>query len=80
MKRAGLIDKMKAKGEKVNEIEFYLEEIDRKIIRLWNACRSAAVIADTLDIDIEYVQAVIDESQNYKEENEQEKRSTESLR
>ena len=68
MKRAGLIDKMKAKGGKVNEIEFYLEEIDRKIIRLWNACRSAAVIADTLDIDIEYVQAVIDEPQNYKEE------------
>ena len=64
----------------MNEIEFYLEKIDRKIIRLWNACRSAAVIADTLDIDIEYVQAVIDESQNYKEENEQEKRSTESLR
>ena len=64
----------------MNEIEFYLEEIDRKIIRLWNACRSAAVIADTLDIDIEYVQAVIDESQNYRRENEQEKRSTESLR
>ena len=56
-----------AEGEKVNEIEFYLEEIDHKIIRLWNACRSAAVIADTLDIDIEYVQAVIDEPQNYKE-------------
>ena len=56
-----------AEGEKVNEIEFYLEEIDRKIIRLWNTCRSAAVIADTLDIDIEYVQAVIDEPQNYKE-------------
>jgi len=51
----------------MNEIEFYLEEIDRKIIRLWNACRSAAVIADTLDIDVEYVQAVIDEPQNYKE-------------
>jgi len=51
----------------MNEIEFYLEEIDQKIIRLWNACRSAAVIADTLDIDIEYVQAVIDEPQNYKE-------------
>ena len=64
----------------MNEIEFYLEEIDRKIIRLWNACRSAAVIADTLDIDIEYVQAVIDEPQNYKEDNEQEKRSTEGLR
>ena len=54
----------------MNEIEFYLEEIDRKIIRLWNACRSAAVIADTLDIDIEYVQAVIDEPQNYRRENE----------
>ena len=67
MKRAGLIDKMKAKGGKMNEIEFYLEEIDQKIIRLWNACRSAAVIADTLDIDVEYVQAVIDEPQNYKE-------------
>ena len=67
MKRAGLIDKTKVEGEKVNEIEFYLEKIDRKIIRLWNACRSAAVIADTLDIDIEYVQAVIDEPQNYKE-------------
>jgi len=53
----------------MNEIEFYLEEIDQKIIRLWNACRSAAVIADTLDIDIEYVQAVIDESQNYRREN-----------
>ena len=49
----------------MNEIESYLEEIDQKIIRLWNACRSAAVIADTLDIDIEYVQAVIDEPQNY---------------
>ena len=57
-----------AEGEKVNEIEFYLKEIDQKIIRLWNACRSAAVIADTLDIDVEYVQAVIDEPQNYKEE------------
>ena len=57
-----------AKGEKVNEIEFYLEETDQKIIRLWNACHSAAVIADTLDIDVEYVQAVIDEPQNYKEE------------
>ena len=51
----------------MNEIEFYLEKIDHEIIRLWNACRSAAVIADTLDIDIEYVQAVIDEPQNYKE-------------
>ena len=59
-----------AEREKVNEIEFYLEEIDHKIIRLWNACRSAAVIADTLDIDIEYVQAVIDEPQNYRRENE----------
>ena len=49
----------------MNEIEFYLEEIDQKIIKLWNACRSAAVIADTLDIDIEYVQAVIDEPSNY---------------
>ena len=67
MKRAGLIDKMKAKGGKVNEIEFYLEEIDHEIIRLWNACRSAAVIADTLDIDIEYVQAVIDEPSNYEQ-------------
>ena len=55
----------------MNEIESYLEEIDQKIIRLWNACRSAAVIADTLDIDIEYVQAVIDEPQNYRRENEQ---------
>ena len=49
----------------MNEIESYLEEIDQKIIRLWNACRSAAVIADTLDIDVEYVQAVIDEPSNY---------------
>ena len=55
----------------MNEIESYLEEIDQKIIRLWNACRSAAVIADTLDIDVEYVQAVIDEPQNYRRENEQ---------
>ena len=54
----------------MNEIESCLEKTDQKIIRLWNACRSAAVIADTLDIDIEYVQAVIDESQNYKEDNE----------
>ena len=54
----------------MNEIESYLKEIDHEIIRLWNACRSAAVIADTLDIDIEYVQAVIDEPQNYKEDNE----------
>ena len=53
----------------MNEIEFYLEEIDQKIIRLWNACHSAAVIADTLDIDVEYVQAVIDEPQNYRREN-----------
>ena len=51
----------------MNKIESYLEETDQEIIRLWNACRSAAVIADTLDIDIEYVQAVIDEPQNYKE-------------
>ena len=65
MKRAGLIDKTKVKGGKMNEIEFYLEKIDHEIIRLWNACRSAAVTADTLDIDIEYVQAVIDEPQNY---------------
>ena len=49
----------------MNEIEFYLEEIDQKIIRLWNACCSAASIADTLGIDIEYVQAVIDEPSNY---------------
>ena len=63
----------------MNEIESYLEKTDQKIIRLWNACRSAAVIADTLDIDIEYVQAVIDEPQNYKEKNGQERRSTESL-
>ena len=49
----------------MNEIESYLEKTDQKIIRLWNACRSAAVIADTLDIDIEYVQAVIDEPSNY---------------
>ena len=68
MKRAGLIDKMKVKGEKMNEIESYLEKTDHEIIRLWNACRSATVIADTLDIDVEYVQAVIDEPQNYKEE------------
>ena len=67
MKRAGLIDKMKDKEGIMNEIESYLEETDHEIIRLWNACRSAAVIADTLDIDIEYVQAVIDEPQNYKE-------------
>ena len=60
-----------AEGEKVNEIEFYLEETDHEIIRLWNACRSAAVIADTLDIDVEYVQAVIDEPQNYRRENRQ---------
>ena len=53
----------------MNKIESYLEETDRKIIRLWNACRSAAVIADTLDIDVEYVQAVIDEPQNYRREN-----------
>ena len=64
----------------MNEIESYLEETDHEIIRLWNACRSAAVIADTLDIDVEYVQAVIDEPQNYRRENEQEKRSRESLR
>ena len=51
----------------MNKIESYLEKTDHEIIRLWNACRSAAVIADTLDIDIEYVQAVIDEPQNYKE-------------
>ena len=61
MKRAGLIDKMKVKGGIMNKIESYLEETDHEIIRLWNACRSAAVIADTLDIDVEYVQAVIDE-------------------
>ena len=57
-----------AEGEKVNEIEFYLEETGQEIIRLWNACHSAEAIADTLDIDIEYVAAVIDEPQNYKEE------------
>ena len=74
-----MIDKMKVKGEKVNEIESYLEKIDHEIIRLWNACRSAAVIADILDIDVEYVQAVIDEPQNYRRENGQERRSTESL-
>ena len=51
----------------MNKIESYLEETDHEIIRLWNACRSAAVIADTQDIDVEYVQAVIDEPQNYKE-------------
>jgi len=51
----------------MNEIEFYLKETDQEIIRLWNACHSAETIADTLDIDIEYVQAVIDEPQNYKE-------------
>jgi len=62
---------MKAKGGIMNKIESYLEETDQEIIRLWNACRSAAVIADTLDIDIEYVQAVIDEPQNYRRENEQ---------
>ena len=54
----------------MNKIESYLEETDHEIIRLWNACHSAEAIADTLDIDIEYVQAVIDEPQNYKEENE----------
>ena len=59
-----------AEGEKVNKIESYLEETDHEIIRLWNACRSAAVIADTLDIDVEYVQAVIDEPQNYRRDNE----------
>ena len=58
-------------GEKMNKIESYLEKTDHEIIRLWNACRSAAVIADTLDIDVEYVQAVIDEPQNYRRENEQ---------
>ena len=51
----------------MNEIEFYLKETDQEIIRLWNACHSAEAIADTLDIDIEYVAAVIDEPQNYKE-------------
>ena len=74
-----MIDKMKVKGGIMNKIKSYLEETDQEIIRLWNACRSAAVIADTLDIDIEYVQAVIDEPQNYKEKNGQERRSTESL-
>jgi len=58
-------------GEKMNKIESYLEETDQEIIRLWNACLSAEAIADTLDIDIEYVQAVIDEPQNYRRENEQ---------
>ena len=51
----------------MNKIESYLEKTDHEIIRLWNACRSAAVIADILDLDVEYVQAVIDEPQNYKE-------------
>ena len=55
----------------MNKIESYLEETDHEIIKLWNACRSAAVIADTLDIDVEYVQAVIDEPQNYRRNNEQ---------
>ena len=54
----------------MNKIESYLEETDHEIIRLWNACHSAAVIADTLDIDVEYVYAVIDEPQNYRRENE----------
>ena len=54
-----------AEGEKVNKIESYLEETDHKIIKLWNACHSAEAIADTLDIDIEYVAAVIDEPSNY---------------
>ena len=49
----------------MNEIEFYLKETDQKIIRLWNACHSAEAIADTLDIDVEYVAAVIDEPSNY---------------
>ena len=49
----------------MNEIESYLKETDQEIIRLWNACHSAEAIADTLDIDIEYVQAVIDEPSNY---------------
>ena len=47
------------------EIEFYLEETDHKIIKLWNACYSVETIVDTLGVDQEYVEAVIDEPSNY---------------
>lgn len=45
-----------------------LEEIDQPIIRMWNACHSVEDIADTLGIDEEYIEAVIDEPSNYSRE------------
>ena len=46
--------------------QYYDIEVNQ-IIRLWNQCHSAECIADALGVDVEYVEATIDEQSAYKE-------------
>lgn len=52
----------------MNEIAFYLERTDKRIIELWNMAYMPERIAEKLDIPLEYIEDVIEDEANYSED------------